>query len=169
VGAISGGSKVARALIKALMNSKVLITIKFNNDLNFKSDPGDYSMHNITLYSKTDSELLSSTFVHELTHALTDVNGFDAAITDVFFNDKDKQAIKRKYQEATAITVEQQFRKDMGYEERDTQKYGGIGVNGYAQFTNEYTNAAEKDLEGVDTMNFNRGQGIVAYLISISR
>ena len=126
-----GGSETGRALLKAVITDKKTVQIKYNrigNRINsgYKSDGGSLLTMNDweaseDSYSKAER---NATLVHELAHAYTDFKGLDKIVEQ-----NTNITISKGYSEATAITVEQQFRKEMGYADRNTQGVGMIDGN----------------------------------------
>lgn len=71
---------------------------------------------------------MQSAIIHEASHAYTNIMGYDGKLMAA---SSANFSVVRGYREATAITIEEQFRKEMGYQPRDVEKEGGIGINGY--------------------------------------
>jgi hypothetical protein len=120
-----GGSDIGRALLKYTINSKNDVTIKYTplNDGRASSFNGKI----ITMrgwgangFQYGEGEGLA-VFIHELTHAYTYNNSYDAKVgNSVIFadindpkNDGYRAEFSNAYAEATAITVEERFRNEM--------------------------------------------------------
>lgn len=184
---INGGSEVARKIIDYLINLPffVNISIKDTNDLTQSGyiAGGGGSIHINSIYSSDERR---ATIVHELTHAYTAWTGVDNRIIMNFktnnkeLNNNLSNYIKRQHQEATAITVEEYFRKEMGYLPRKNVTDRLIGVNNYAQFpmrltsdpnsvlpVNKYNipNVHIKDYVIATTL-YTYSEGIVDYILS---
>ena len=184
---ISGGSEIARAMVSYLVNSDIELKVKFSNKGELSASAFNYSGGaNIRINGFNDSDELTTTFVHELTHAYTCLTGIDNKIIANYKTDNEMLNanlgiyIKRQHQEATAITVEEQFRSDMGYAPRSSVTDKLIGVNNYAQFpmqltsnpksilpagTYGYSNVHVSDYVLATTL-YTYSEGIVDYILS---
>ncbi len=159
---IEGGSEVARNLINYFVTnddnyvrvnfkSKIIGGIEVNDALS-----GGYTNGDINIGSVVDDDNVTSTFIHELTHAYTKQSGLDDSILYSFTDPNDSlkndiiEYVQRQYKEATAITVEEQFRQEMGYDARNTVTNHIIGTNNYAQFPHILTSDPNQTLWGED-------------------
>lgn len=181
---VDGGTEVGRALVRALMESDATICISLNAK---GTDPhsSGYAGRRINMGSRIDSDELTATLVHELTHAYTDTYGLDDMIIYNFANPDDpnkidiERYVTKKYQEATAITVEEEFRAGMNYVARSMITSGNIGMDGYGQFPYLLTNTSgyTHKIDGIGEIQlYNRvtastlkvnGSGIVEFLTTV--
>ena len=154
---IKGGSETGRALVRALMEEpNKCISIQFSTSNSSDPHGGDYNNLRILMSTMKESDELTATFSHELAHAYTDIYGYDESIVYKFKdpNDPDREDIEKfilsKYKEATAITIEEAVRAELGFESRSTQTNAMIGVNGYGQFPYQLTTNPQEVFNGYD-------------------
>ena len=142
------GSQLGRNLLRFMVNSDEEFEFVFKDAVG----NSNFTAGKVTIYTKQtnsdgspvdlDNAEIESTMIHEFTHAFSYTQGYEGKMRMGlgFTNPNDPQnagyseAATRQYSEAMAITVEQKFRKEMGYPERNTVKYGGIGANDYGMW-----------------------------------
>ena len=85
------------------------------------------------------SKEAQSVFIHELTHMYTDVKGYDA----IFRNSVKTNSYNARtyaltaYREAAAITVEEQYRRDIGHTSR-SEVFNNLGLEPDMIGVNDY-------------------------------
>ncbi len=179
---IVGGSEIARKIINNLLNLTMQIEVQFKDNGNiYRSGKSANKIH---INSITNNDEMTAVFMHELAHCYTAFNGIDDKIAIHFYNENDPykadivQYIKKQKQEAVAMTIEEQFRNDMGYFGRSHYTDRLIGTNNYGQFPYELTTSPEqimitnsgkkiflKDHVIAATL-YSYGRGIVDYVLN---
>ena len=137
----SNGSSVGKALVEYVVKKTTLYTLSiyYDTDISKKGTSGYIGNKSINLnafgvsYDDYPLSERASVLVHELTHAYTDSKGYDKKLLRYLKgNDNDdKNTLLSGYQEATAITVENKFREEMGYNSRNTPEFMIDGKYGF--------------------------------------
>lgn len=117
-----------------LVESEIKYDFIFEKD---RSDGGGYGNRAISVglavktndgeITPANDELVQERLIHECVHPYTEAMGYDATI--VFASGYSNFDVRRDYQEAAAITVEERFLLEMNYPKRDVATQGGIGTN----------------------------------------
>ena len=154
-GEIDGGSEVMRKIIHSLItNENIVMQILVDKEGN----PEDSSFSNGVLWIKGAKykELLTGVLIHEFNHAYSYYNQLKSHIlynftdkSDIIGNSERRAYIEKQYEEALAITIEQQARKDLGLPPRETvvdPATNMIGVNNYGQFPYTITHTPEQNM-----------------------
>ena len=121
-------------IIDPLFNWGTPISFSFSNI----GSPGGYSAAGIRvdiLGTNGSNAEIQSVLIHEATHAYTSIMGYDSLVFIAagghVGNIEAAVSVRRGYQEAAAITVEERFRSEMGYASRSTVTSDMIGINDY--------------------------------------
>ena len=144
------GSEIGRALIRALHETNLNIGVSFvdrenESQNNSSGDAGRITFNRKEGYEQAPTKDMLAEFVHEATHAFVKTFRLDDKLVVNFkegLNDFDKRAydsfINKKYNEATALLIEEKFRKEVGASARsDGFK---IGANSYGIFPHDFNN-----------------------------
>lgn len=134
-----GGSEIGKALLKTLIEVKGsgsvgdnTIKIDFENSGNLIESSYDGGYVSIYLGEEMaySTEEILTVLIHELGHAYVNIYDYESKLSYsiISSNSNYNSLIREKYSEAAAITIEEQFRKEMGFEPRDTS-VGTIGTD----------------------------------------
>ena len=132
-----GGSIIGRSLLSLIIESDQNVAFSFAT-----GGDSNYSFGRVTVSlvaAGYDDNEIRSHIIHEFVHAYTDIMGYEGMLMSAI---RYKEAgdsrnayyayeLVRGYKEATAITVEQKFRQEMGYKDRAEVTSKMIGVNNY--------------------------------------
>jgi RHS repeat-associated protein len=123
-----GGSEVGRALLQAVITDKMVIDFSYNYDIDSSRETSGYNSYSLTLHMNAwgdenySREERNSSLIHELGHVYTStITGYDRLLSNATSASPLSFELLNGYQEATAITLEERFREEMGYAGRGTQ------------------------------------------------
>ena len=131
------GSELGRKLLEIIFSNNRLIDFQYiftEKQTQSAYNSSAASMHlngwgdSLDVFSKAER---NATLVHEFTHAYTALRGYDDAIRRRVGISESTKYLVMGYQEATAITVENKFREEMGYSPRNIPEFMIDGIYGY--------------------------------------
>lgn len=149
------GSKVGSALLSVILGSDKVFELKVSNIPGSNYQDGtlvnyvngvkwESGIVTLSTSALNDVSLRQSNLIHEMTHAYTNLMGYNQSLQQSL-SGGDVVGVVDAYKEATAVTVEEQFRAEMGYASRSAVTNLGIGVNDYGTWpTDALTNPASK-------------------------
>ncbi len=177
------GSSITRALLNAIIESDEIVDIVFEpiklNHSYADNNDGD-KHHTICIGNYDNKESEQTGLTHELAHAYSGVNNLSENIqmelTGSYKNlvDDAAERIIRKYQEAIAITVENDSRQELGYQLRSDVGFNENNQEGYGVFPHDLTNniftdPIKRNIRPGDVIKANipyqYGEGIVNYIL----
>ena len=145
------GSEIGRALIRALHETNLNIGVSFvdrenESQNNSSGDAGRITFNRKEGYEQAPTKDMLAEFVHEATHAFVKTFRLDDKLVVNFkegLSDHDKNAyqayVDKKYNEATALLVENRFRNEIGAGQRADGKQ--IGANQFGTFPHDFNRA----------------------------
>lgn len=137
-------SKVGKALLKNIIVGKDVVKVSFSDDNDITSSTGtkkNVNMQGWGTMVKDNKKEAAAHFIHELAHTYTLLMGYNGQLFSylayMLVSGETQDSIEKQYAEAAAITVEQQFRKDLQLEPRENVSEFIIEVNGYGYWPND--------------------------------